>query len=301
MDYTSFELRANSILLNGNGPKLLQKIINCPYRYDSNLQPFNLITKLEQAFIRSQENKFYKFLIECAEFLISQSFENEGIEYVKKSFVLRYLNTENTDEKLLSPEEITQKTVTVRFRTSIAFIDKNSKTLNLIFAKKRDVLSSGDIEKLNANIEQRIKALQLNYIDYKINYSIWFVEDNYSINYDYFNNFATTINNENTRFSVFYGANLFNEFNKTAEWKDIQEHIKTFKEKDLSSYLKMPNLAIDPETYKYMCEMSSSMWEKLNSDDYFMTKIRELIFSAYKDNNLTNAIKQRQNSTIESE
>ncbi|WP_029608564.1 HpyAIV family type II restriction enzyme [Mycoplasma simbae] len=297
MDYAGFKLRLKQALLSGNGPKLLQKLFDAPYRYNSNLHPFNIVTKMEQSFLRTQENKYYKFILECAEYTFSQSFDSENTEFLKNSFNLKYIDKTALEGEAedLTPEQLVSASKSCKFRVNLAWINHESKQVYIIQAKKQDTDSPKQIMDLIDKIDERLQALAQNYVDFKINYFVWFVNDFYTNNYDLLNEGSIKLSNETTDFKAFYGSSLFGNFNLRSNWDEIAKHIVEFKAEDWSELLKMPNLNTDPETLEYMISLKESSWDKIISDDANASKIRELIFDLSDPNNNFDQAKAKRN------
>ncbi|MGV2392847.1 UNVERIFIED_CONTAM: hypothetical protein O8I53_07610 [Campylobacter lari] len=78
MEYQEFEQNLKLSLLTNSAKKLIYKLIEAPFRFDSLMHPFNFKTKLEQSFIRSQENTYYKFIKDYATMLFN-SYEYKSI------------------------------------------------------------------------------------------------------------------------------------------------------------------------------------------------------------------------------
>ncbi|MCT4469526.1 HpyAIV family type II restriction enzyme [Mycoplasma sp. HS2188] len=281
MDYTSFELKLRSILNNGNGPKLLLKLIESPYRFNSNLHPFNIVTKLEQSFLRAQENNYYKFIVNCAEEIFYSNLDD--IEHLKNSFKLDYvIDRDNLDD--MNSEEIIDKSEVIKFRTSIAFRNSTDKEMTLIFARKRDTFSQ---KKADEFIEQsiiRAKALSQGNPDWKIKYIVWFIDPLYISSKEKFDNFTNNEHLQDISISFRYGADLFSDYMLENKWREIEDNINLFKEKNEDFFLKMPNLSTDKETLEFMITMSDNAWEKLSSFDPDMVKLREIVFDNENEN-----------------
>ncbi|WP_052461985.1 HpyAIV family type II restriction enzyme [Mycoplasmopsis californica] len=298
MEYTSFLIQLKQALTADNGPKLLLKLFEAPYRYNSDLHPFQIQTKMEQSFLRSQENKFYKFLIQCAENIVTNSFSNLNYEHINKNFKLSYLEKDNLpgdENQILSPEEIIKASRSVKFKANITWINKEKKELYIVNAKKYDTASQTEFLDFTFKINERSKALQNNYRDYKIHYILWFVNDFYTNNNSSLSEFARSISNDNFQFSIYYGSGFFSIFEAESQWKLIENHIQTFKNENWDKLLKIPNLNRDPETLEFMVHCSESAWNKISSDDENALKIRQIIFDNEAENSNYKIAMQRRN------
>ncbi|MBU4689542.1 HpyAIV family type II restriction enzyme [Mycoplasma zalophidermidis] len=299
MDYTSFELRLKQLLMNGNGPKLLLKLLESPFRFNSKLHPFNVLTRMEQSFLRTQENKYYKFIIECAEFVLNEA----EVEHVENSYCLNYVDTskiEAWDGENLTPEDIVNASEIIKFRAPLAFRNKDNTKLTLVFPKKRDIASKNEAAKTIEMFTKRIKALRANDKTPKVEILIWFVDSLYTRNEELYKKAFQAVNTEESIADVKYGSELFDEFNLRTQWDEIESYIANFKDQNLDFFLKMPDLNNDPETFEFMVGLSNSAWEKLSSDNPDMVLLRNLIFGEENDNSYTRARDMRNSKLVES-
>ncbi|ENY69717.1 Hypothetical protein MBVG_3070 [Mycoplasmopsis bovigenitalium 51080] len=295
MDYINFELKLRQILNKDNGPKLLLKMIEAPYRYQSQYQLFDALTKMNQSFLRTQENKFHRFIIECAESLITNSFEENGIEHIKTSFNLTFIDKSKVDtETNLSAEQIIELAEEVKFKSNLAFIDTQSKKMYIVFARKHDTFDKSSLAKLLENITKRNNALINSYQDYQINFIYWFIDEFYTKNFDVFHSFSKQNESENNNIMFLYGSQFLSLFNLQNDWDNIQSHMKKFKNNSIQDIYKMPNLNKDPETFEFMVEMSAKNWEKLSSDEPDMINLRNIVFDNQSESsNYIRAMRER--------
>ena len=61
MDFDSFKINFKENVNRGIHKKIIYKIIDTPYRFKSIFNPINLINKIKQSTLRSQEFAFNKF------------------------------------------------------------------------------------------------------------------------------------------------------------------------------------------------------------------------------------------------
>ncbi|QBF34361.1 hypothetical protein EG856_00210 [Mycoplasmopsis phocirhinis] len=278
MDYTSFELKLKSIFSTHSGPKLLLKLINSPYRFNSNLHPFNVLTKIEQSFLKTQENSYYKFILNCAEEIFYSSLND--IEHINNSFKLDYVL--NDDE--IDNQTNYDKSEIVKFRSSIAFQDKQKQEITLLFAKKRDIFSVKKTDEFTEQILLRVRALHQAFPEWKIKYIVWFIDPLYTNSQEFFDNFVKQHNSENIEILFKYGVDLFVDYKLEKKWEEVQQNIDIFKKKNEDYFLKMPNLSTDKITLEFMVNMSNNTWEKLNSNNLDMVQLRKIIFDDENEN-----------------
>lgn len=277
MNYNEFENLLKERLIKGNGPKLLIKLIDAPFRYFSLLNLFNFLTKLEQSFLRTQENNYYKFL-------------NDLVVYF---FISKKFETLENKLKVLTKDEESDVILEHKINLSHLFRDENTKTLFCIWQKKRDYYSNNKAIEIIEKFKSDNYLIKKHFEDYQIKSYLWFVDEEIKTNkHIYIQHLNDDVEN---RINVVYGSELFDFFEDNEYWKNIQNFQKTFKDKNHDFFLKMPNLDTDKETYEFMIEMSDSLWEKLNLDTEGHKLIREKIFDLRNENsNYLKAFKMRQ-------
>lgn len=261
MNYVTFETKIRFALSSQNGPKSLLKIINAPYRFWSTLSPLNMKIKYEQSFLRTQENNYYKFIKNCAE----EIFAFNEYELIDNHFKIQYANEEG---------DIISKIIVSGF----SFIDKEN-NLNIVFIKKHDTLSKKQTIELTNKYEKIMLEFKKIYQDKNIVIYNWFIDPLQTKNFEFFSEYSQNYNSAQTKINFVYGAMLFDNYNLKDSWNKIENNIKQFKKQNYDFFLLPPDLNTDQETYEFMINMSQNSWDKLLSNDYEMTKVRETFFN----------------------
>ncbi|WP_027120377.1 HpyAIV family type II restriction enzyme [Mycoplasmopsis lipofaciens] len=275
MDYNQFEIQLKKTLTTNNGPKLLMKLIDAPYRYISLLNPFNFKTKMEQSFLRTQENTYYKFLKEIAEYFLIQY----QYELLDNNIQIHRPINENEFE-------------TVKLKPQLLFTDQE-KNLNVVWIKKRDTYSASKAVEIFEKFVQNIKDIQFGYKEYKIKGFIWFIDNEFHLNENYYLSQIDS-NLDQLNLKIVYSSDFLAHFDHKSDWEQIEQHMYSFKQKDYNFLLEMPNLDTDSETLEFMINMSNSSWEKLISNDDIYLNIRNKIFDQRNENsNFFKALKIR--------
>lgn len=286
MEYNQFEMELRSALTTDNGTKLLYKIIDAPYRFFSPLQPFNYKVKLEQAFLRTQENTYVKFIKYCAEYLITQY----GFKLEKSSF--KYTLPLKEGEEF--PEEIKVNAAMI-FRQKENGGDEETADICVIYLKKRDYYGAKEVTKLHDNIIKQLEVLRMIYPNNKIKGILWFLDNDYHKNVNFFNEcYDKEHSFETPGFRAYYGAQFFKIFDKEEDWLLVENHIKKFKNSNYDYFLKMPDLDQDEDVLNAMINLNETSWQKLISPDEVYANIRQYIFNERNENsNLFKALKLR--------
>ncbi|WP_051617839.1 HpyAIV family type II restriction enzyme [Mycoplasmopsis iners] len=282
MDYQIFERDLKMKLTNGNGPKILLKLIDAPHRYFSLLNPFNFQTKIEQSFLRTQENNYYKYLNN----LVDLFFVEKGYEIGENRIVFSKQITLENGEIALQEFKINVSHVYFNNQTKEAFV---------VWQKKRDDLSTKKADELIADLEVKINRLQEYYSDYQLKTYLWFVDTDLRNNAEYFYQAINVKPNLNTSLFVKYGAELFGDFEQAEYWEEIESFQRKFKSNNYDFFLKAPNLDSDKETYEFMVELSEPQWQKLVSDVPIYKQMRESVFDlTNSESNFFKAYKMRE-------
>ncbi len=264
MEYFEFEQQLRSLLGTNNGPKLLYKLIESPYRYFSTLNPFNFKTKMEQSFLRSQENKYFKFIKDYADRLF---------------FDYKYTLMENR----VAINEVDQQNPSVINKTLISFShlfkDENNKKMYAIIQKKRDIYSASESIKNLEVLKSRTELLSKAYPEYEVVGVLWFTEIIYRKNEEFYHTNTTIAEDEKFNYMIKYGSELFELFNNREDWEIFETYLERFKANDYKDFLLMPDLDSDPATLDAMVKMSNPMWEKLSSINPIYKQIRTLVFN----------------------
>ncbi|MBZ4226614.1 HpyAIV family type II restriction enzyme [Mycoplasma tauri] len=281
MEYEKFENELKMVLLSNNAKKLIYKLIDSPYRFSSNLHPFDFKVKFEQAFLRSQENKYYKFITQCAANMIA-SYGNKIIE--SKIVINRTIpNSENEEYEIL------------KANFTHVFVDDVNMKIIAITQKKIDIYSSNEALKNWEKFKESLSIISEAYSNYKIDGYLWFIDPEFRKNESFYHQNSVIQESDKYHYCARYGSELFSIFNSREDWNEMELHIEKFKRQQHKYFLNIPDLNTDPEALEALVELSESNWEKLNSPLPTYMFIRRSIFDESDPNsNLFKAIKYRQ-------
>ncbi|MBT1317467.1 hypothetical protein FCM86_01820 [Mycoplasma bovis] len=279
MNYEQFEQELKFNLLNNNAKKLIYKLAEAPYRFISLLSPLNFKTKLEQAFYRSQENKYYKYLSNFAINIFAESTYEIAENRVSVS-------------KLIPNSDQQYEILNAKF--TFSFKDENTKSYYFIKQRKRDTYSANEAIKIWDKFLFDIELAKQKYQDYKIIGILWFTDSEFKNNQTYYNSGSNVENESQTNISAKYGYELFQDFGLHEKWIEVELHLEKFKRQNYDDFLEFPDLDKDPEALEALIELSKSAWEKLNSPMPVYMAIRSAIFNEADENsNLFKALKLR--------
>ncbi|MGY5139675.1 HpyAIV family type II restriction enzyme [Mycoplasmopsis gallinarum] len=281
MNYQEFEINLKNKLISGTGPKMLMKILDAPFRYDSLLTPFNLNLKMEQGFLRSQENKYYSFIKElCNYFFLNNQFDSLENKY---TFIKKEENSE------------TKELVFTEIKINFDYVYAKNNEIIVIRQKKRDIFSKKEILKIVDKFFNDLENFAQNNSEVKIKGYLWFVDNEYQRNFDILQEkFKFGLKNNYEAFFA-YSTNLFAYLNNEDYWLEVERNLEKFKKNNYDDFLKLPNLDSDKETLEFMTKMSNKLWEKLTSPEEIYMKIRSLIFNLENsESNFFKAIKLRE-------
>lgn len=263
MDFDSFKINLKEKMNRAIHQKMIYKLIDAPYRFKSLFNPLNVFEKVEQSRIKSQEFAFNSFL---------KSLTSDELK--KKSFVElenRYKFTILIDkEKDLYQEKI------VKF--DHVFKNEQTDEIYLVLQKNRDIYSykkaSEMIEKFIDNTEIFANHFQEN----KVVSFLWFMDENYKNNQEFFTNILSTKMNENIDYHIFYAYEFFKYLDIESIWDQMIFNLNKFKNENSQELFVKPNLDLDPEALEVLVNLSNSSWEKLNSDLPVYKELRTIIF-----------------------
>ncbi|VEU75563.1 Uncharacterised protein [Mycoplasmopsis maculosa] len=288
MEYQEFEQTLRQVLLDNNSKKMIYKLIDAPYRFNSLMHPFEFKVKFEQAFIRSQENKYYNFIKDYALLL----FNKYGYKTMEN--IIKINKVDKNDPQLFIVQNL---------RFSHVFLDEQNKNLYLVLQKKRDTYSLNESAKLLSKLKEMANDVSDLYKEFNIKAFIWFTEVDHRKNEEFYN--TNTFINENEKVTCLarYSSELFAELNHSEDWDQFEIYLSKFKNYNYQDFLKLPDLDTDKEALETLVNLSNSAWDKLNSLEPIYINIRKSIFNERSENsNLFKAKKEReiiQNSSDE--
>ncbi|WP_406617749.1 HpyAIV family type II restriction enzyme [Mycoplasmopsis lipophila] len=280
MDFDSFKINFKENVNRGIHKKIIYKIIDTPYRFKSIFNPINLINKIKQSTLRSQEFAFNKFLKSLtSDELKKQKFEE--LENKNKYIVLVDQEKDQYLEKKVNFDHI--------------FKNEENKIIYLIDQKNRDIYSYKKANEMLEKFIDKASLYQKQNSDYKIHAFIWFMDDEYKVNKDYFCNVVEKKQNENIVYHIFYGDQFYRFMNIENEWIETIHNLENIKRVEPKELFVNINLDKDPEALEVLINLSNTSWEKLNSDDETYKQIRTQIFDDKNPNsNLLKAFDLRE-------
>ncbi|WP_029513156.1 HpyAIV family type II restriction enzyme [Mycoplasmopsis primatum] len=280
MEYIQFEQELKSQLLNNNARKLIYKLVEAPYRFYSILSPLSFRTKLEQAFYRSQENKYYKFLTSCA----SNLFAKYGYKIMENKISITKPIEDNPETYIVQTASFTH-----------LFQNEEDKIIYAILQKKRDVYSAKESIKLLDKFKSNLLILAQGYQDYTIKGYLWFVESEFRKNESYYHSNSVVQEEDSIKYSARYASEIFRDFDHREDWDEIELHIEKFKRQNYLDFIELPDLDTSQEALEALVELSDSAWEKLNSPTPAYINVRKSVFNEANENsNLFKAIALRE-------
>lgn len=268
-----------SAMKQGIYKKLIYKLVEAPYRFNSFLNPFDFKTKLEQSFLRSLENSYLKWIRNQTlnEFLF------KGFDAMKNRYRIMVVDNK---------EEDTYKQVSISFTHVLK--DEKQKLIYVIEQKKRDVSGKKESIKLIEKFIEKVNIFSSFHKDYQIIAWLWFMDDEYTINKEYFEKSVLAKTTDIIDIRIAYGEELYKTLEFSTDWLSFRNNLLIFK--NHKHALEMPNINTDPEALEVLVNMSNSSWEKLNSNVDSYREIRQLIFDLNDTNsNLYKAFEERKN------
>ncbi|WP_406615198.1 HpyAIV family type II restriction enzyme [Mycoplasmopsis hyopharyngis] len=263
MDFDSFKINLKEQMNRAIHQKMIYKLIDAPYRFKSLFNPLSVFEKVEQSRIKSQEFAFNSFL---------KSLTSDELK--KKSFV--ELENRYKFTILIDEEKETYQEKIVKF--DHVFKNEQTNEIYLILQKNRDIYSykkaSEMIEKFINNTEVFVNHFQ----DNKVNAFLWFMDENYKNNQEFFANILSTKINDNISYHIYYAHEFFKHLDIESVWDTMVFNLNKFKNENSQELFIKPNLDLDPEALEVLVNLSNSSWEKLNSDSPVYKELRTIIF-----------------------
>ncbi|MEA4115341.1 hypothetical protein VBM87_00890 [Mycoplasma sp. 744] len=279
MEYKKFEENLLLFLSKNNSLNLLLKVLDNPEVYFSLTNALNVKIKMEQTFLRMQENKYHKFIKNLIEeYLIKQNYE-----IMKNRVILTHEEIKNNQKE------------TILLKSTFSFIakDENKKEFIYIWAKKRDNFSLKKIEILLENYMLIAKKIINLYPDYKHKFYLWFIEETVKNNKE--NIFNLLNKNNEINFQVCYENELFKEWNDIDYFNSIKENQKRFKKTNYAYLNNFPNFDSDESILEDLVNLSENRWNLLMSPVKIYEQLRNNLFNLNNSNsNFYKAIKLRE-------
>ncbi|VEU78399.1 HpyAIV family type II restriction enzyme [Mycoplasmopsis columbinasalis] len=284
MNFNDFSNEIKYRLTTNRGPRMLEKLIEAPDRFFNVLTPLNFKIKLEQSFLRTQENVYFKYLCELAiNFFIG---------------VKKFLALENRPQIVVidTAPDGTHNAYEFKFNFHMAFGDEQGKTIYYVIRKKRDSLSKTEADEFIKHIlDYQSKLYKIDVVnDNKVELLIWFVDSETKRNKEFFENTTAQPEFIGKNIKFFYGGELFEYFQDNDYWLNISNFLKEFHSQNHDYFLTLPNLDSDRETLEYLVRLSEQKWNKFNSVEPIYVLMRKHIFDQTNaKSNYLKAVKMR--------
>ena len=235
---------------------LLEKVIDNPKRYTGIFRVSNVSTKLVQNATQIREIKFGDFL----ENIVTKYIEIMGYISLDKSIGV------DDDGNALEADQV--------------FCSGD--TIYLIEQKVRDDHDSTKKRGQYDNFRKKYQLLQATYPDYKINASMWFIDDGLVKNKRYYEGIAASEQDERVSKHVYYGGAIFDEvFERPDVWQELCAHLSRSKKERSQEILKTPDFDTSEEIYqalRYIKEYKPRKYKKLLSDKPAYVQLRAEVF-----------------------
>ena len=256
LEYEKFKKELNEKLSASEPENVLKNIINNPYRYITNLRISKIDDKIIQNITQSREINFGYFL----EDIITKYLEIIGYTNLCKIFSYK-------KEKLVYDQ---------------LFKDDND-TIYMIEQKIRDDHDStkkvGQINNFKRKIENLIEVKT----SQKIIAIMWFLDDTFRKNINYYKNCIENLKKEfNIEIHLFYGRDFFAFINSVGVWDELNNYIDKYR-KDDAIKLKMYDFDNDISLLNVLINLENKYWNKLVSNKYPYNEIRKLFFKNNKN------------------
>ena len=235
---------------------LLINVIKNPNRYIGIFRLTNPKTKLIQNVTQSHEIKFGDFMEEIV------------TEYISAMGYINLNKNIGTDEEgnTLSADQVFKK----------------DDTIYLIEQKIRDDHDSTKKRGQFDNFKKKYSLLKSNYPYYKINATMWFIDDSLRKNKKYYLEQINKEHLDNIKLNIFYGGSLFNNiFNRNDVWKEICDYLSKNKEERSNDIINIPDFNSSQEINLAIQKLKNNepkLYKKLISDKPEYIQLRKELF-----------------------
>ncbi len=249
---------------------LLETVIDNPTRYSGLFRLSNANIKLIQNITQSVEIKFGDIIEE----LTSNYILKMGYEILSKDIG----KDENND--VLNVDQF--------------FTDGVS--LYIVEMKIRDDHDSTKKRGQFLNFLKKINLIRNKYPTKNIKSIMWFVDDSFSKNKNYYQEQIKRLNIRNCEIFLYYGDQFFKILrNGHQSWNEMIELLTKYRENNTNSDIVIPNFGSSEEIYNALLKLDLKHWKKLNSDSAKYVILRKELFS--NGENLSRAKIKRENNS----
>lgn len=133
------------------------------------------------------------------------------------------------------------------------------------------------------NFKRKIKNLIEVKTSQKIIAIMWFIDDTFKKNINYYKNCIENLKKEfNIEIHLFYGRDFFAFINSVGVWDELNNYINKYRENDTIK-LKTYDFDNDISLLDVLINLENKYWNKLVSNKYPYNEIRKLFFKNNKN------------------
>lgn len=236
--------------------ELLCTVISNPKRYTGIFRLSNAKTKLIQNVTQSREIKFGDFMEE----IITEYISELGYQNLSKNI------GNDEDGNALSADQVF----------------KRGNTVYLIEQKIRDDHDSTKKRGQYQNFKKKYSLLKSRYPGYRINATMWFIDDGFIKNRNYYIGEADAETLPGVDINIYYGGTLFSElFERNDAWQEICSYLIRNKQERDREPLVIPDFDTSEEmraALKRLKKEKCALYNKLISDRPEYVQLRNELF-----------------------
>ncbi|MBR4857718.1 MAG: restriction endonuclease [Clostridia bacterium] len=236
--------------------ELLVTVVKNPNRYTGIFRLSNAKTKLIQNVTQSREIKFGDFM----EDIVTEYISKMGYRNLDKSI------GHDEEGNALSADQVFMK----------------GDTVYLIEQKIRDDHDSTKKRGQFQNFKKKYSLLKKQYPNYKINATMWFIDDSLVKNKNYYSSEAAQEIAPNISLNIYYGGTLFeNLFNREDVWDEICSYLLRNKQERSNELLNIPDFDTSPEILIALRRLKTNepaLFRKLKSSTPTYVQLRKELF-----------------------
>jgi hypothetical protein len=238
--------------------ELIETMIDSPERFTGIFRLTNIKNKVIQNVTQSNEIK------------LGDAFEDLVTEY------LSYLGYEN------KPKTLGRDTNGDELRADQIFL--KNEVIYLVEQKIRDDHDSTKKRGQFTNFGKKIKLLKSKFPNKYLNASMWFIDDGFKKNKNYYLNEITSTAFPNTKLNLFYGGEFFHMLiNGDETWNEITNHLKRMKIENDNEMILIPDFDTSELGYESLKALSKNYFKKLVSGDLKYKVLIEEFFPTQKN------------------
>ena len=238
--------------------ELIETMIDSPERFTGIFRLTNIKNKVIQNVTQSNEIK------------LGDAFEDLITEYIS------YLGYEN------KPKTLGRDTNGDELRADQFFL--KHEVIYLVEQKIRDDHDSTKKRGQISNFVKKIHLLKSKFPTYHLNASMWFIDDGFNKNKNFYLNEIANAIISKTKLNLFYGGEFFNMLNNGKEtWNEIINHLKKMKIENDNEMILIPDFDTSELGYEALKALSKSYFRKLISGNLKYKVLIEEFFPTRKN------------------